>query len=69
MKYEFKLKERYRGLNIWYEKYNCIVEEKLFDYTKKKYDSFCSLNKDDRIEYIVLINLLDDDGEFVRVVQ
>lgn len=69
MKYEFKLKEKYRGLNIWEEKCNCIVDEKLFDYTKKKYDSFCSLNKDERIEYVVLNNLLDDNGEFVRVIQ
>lgn len=71
MQYEFKLKVKLDVSHNWEEKYECIVEEKGFEYIKKRYDEYIDLQKklNSRYDYILLINLLDDDGEFVRAIQ
>lgn len=66
MKYEFILK--YKEHFQWLVKFNCFnVPDYDFDYTKKLFDDYISKHPD--IDYVLLINKLDDDGEFIGVVQ
>ena len=64
-KYEFifKVKED----NSWQVKYRCVVDEKRFERVKSDYEKIKTLHTD--WNSVILINELDENKEFVKVVQ
>ena len=71
MKYEFILKEKITPYSSW-EKIGCIKQsEQYFDSQVAYYESVIQKRKklNPGSDYILLINKLDDDGEFLEVVQ
>ena len=70
MKYEVILKQRHNH-NPYETKYHCIVSEDRLEFVKNRYEQEAK-DIEDRIhncECLVLINKLDDNGEFVDVIQ
>lgn len=71
MKYEFILKER-KGIFGRPEQIGkIVVPETFWEEQKKRYEHVMEVNKKAHpdTEYILLINKLNDDGEFEEVVQ
>lgn len=71
MQYEFKLKQKLDISHEWEERYLCVCGEQQFEFVNKRYNEFIESQKkqDSRFEYILLVNQLDDNGDFVRVIQ
>lgn len=64
--YEFKLKIYQGRIDGWVQKYRCVVEEERYIYTKKKFEEQASKDPEN---CLVLINELDENKEFVQIIQ
>ena len=65
MKYEFifKVKEDH----VWIVKYRCVVAEKRFDTIKAAYEKLEKTHPE--WNSLILINKLDDNSNFIEVIQ
>ena len=69
MQYEFKIRvKEVRCLNIWEDKYLCICNENMYQYVYRKYTEFLEAHKGEEAQYVMMINLLNDNGEFERTI-
>ena len=69
MKYEFILKVKYSVSDSFHEKFHCKVGEKQYFAVKTDYENYLARNKNEFFDSIILINRLDDNGEFVETIQ
>lgn len=67
MKYEFKYMVREHQYTHYHTKYRCVVEEKRYNSQKAAYEELAKNHKEENP--IILINQLDDNGEFIQIIQ
>lgn len=66
MKYEFTLKYKLFSSDVWRIKYHVVVPSCAFNACKSMYEKHI---KKDWFDSVLLINKLDDNGDFIEVVQ
>lgn len=69
MKFEFLLKIKEFKNSQFILKYKGLSEEKNFEIVKKQFEDYIERNKGEWTDFVLLINKLSDDGDFVEVIQ
>ena len=69
MKYEFIMKIKECPQDQWHIKYRVVVKPERFQSVKYAYESAANLKKAEWFDYVILINKLDDEGNFIEVIQ
>lgn len=69
MKYEFIMKIKEFKSDEWHIKYRAVVKPERFQSMKYAYESVANLKKAEWYDYVILINKLDDNSNFLEVIQ
>lgn len=69
MKYEFMLKVKDAVSDQFHLKFHCVCDEKAYDHVKFKYESYQIRQKNEFWDSVLLIDKLDDAGNFLEIVQ